>query len=498
MTCRASRRKPGHRRIGFQGAASEVEILRVLTIRVRLNDSRSDTQGAACEIHKTPGIGKCACAETKLHWPDTGVHVTARNVQRSVRIGAVHRDAQVGGHRRSAHEAAAWSNGELPDTFLPGKNQPIARVVVERTGATHIDHGSSSAGDPNRVEAARVERAPGDVKVTVATVLGHPLGVLTVRPESARTACGLIHDRDAAGNVRPGEILVISNAAADVDDGVARCVAVGQVARSGEAGQRAGDVQGSAGQRGVASVGIGPGQCQGVGPDFPDIEKSLSGVGDCRVVGAVTGGCVKYQGRSGSDIGGAKYRVDRGLAHCVGNDQRSTAGKRETAIHTPVRQSAGGADVQGTSRHNGASGVGVGSRQRQGVGTHFDDAERALRGVGEIGPVGAVSTSGIKPEVGSGQEIGGAQHGADIPIGHGILNGQGGTAGDGIATVYVVSGKGARGGNAENAGIDRGVARVIVRIGKDQHAAANLGQAADSFITGGGDLAKRGRRSERA
>ena len=141
-----------------------------------------------------------------------------------MRVRGVHRDSQVGGHGRSAHETAARPDSELPNTRFPGKNQPI-QVIIEQAATTYVDNSCAAASDSDCVEATRVERAPRDIEVAVAAVLRYPLRVATTRPERTRSASGLIHDRYTASDIRPRKILVVAYAATDVDDGVARSAA---------------------------------------------------------------------------------------------------------------------------------------------------------------------------------------------------------------------------------------------------------------------------------
>ena len=395
MTYRAGRWKPSNRRIGFQRPAYEVEMFKILTTRVRvgLKDGSTNTQRAACQIHKPPGIGKCGGSEAKVDWPHTGVHGTARDVQRSARVGGVHRDAQVGGHGRSAYETAARPDGELSDTGVPGKNQPIARVVVERTATAYIDNGCATASGPDCVEPTRIECAPRDIEVAVAAVLGHPLGVLSIRPESACAATGLIHDRDAAGDVRPGEIFVVINAAADVDDGVAYGSAVGQVGRSGEAGKRAGDVQRSAADRRIAVVGICPGKSQSAQAGL----SQCAGGDGARRAGEGEGRCrirhVDRAGGGGVDREGA-VADNRSACVCQGAAAeyeicRRVGGLADAACAAAVGECG---HLEGAGTDGGDASVAVyGRTERRGTGSGLGEvaisryvADDALRhGVGE-------------------------------------------------------------------------------------------------------------------
>ena len=120
--------------------------------------------------------------------------------------------------------------------------------------------------------------------------------------------------------------------------------------------------------------------------------KGKSAAGDVDSPGGAVGG-------AGGD-GAARHRATQG------NVENGVGGGVPDHDVSGSGGTAGG--DEGAGRHRGGAGVGIGTREQQGIGSKFVETKRTLGGVPEDGCIGAVPGGGVKTENGTGREIGGS------------------------------------------------------------------------------------------
>ena len=146
----------------------------------------------------------------------------------------------------------------------------------------------------------------------------------------------------------------------------------------------------------------------------------------------------------------------------------------KVSCHTAV---ADGGDAERARGERGDAGVGIRLIEREGVGTEHGETEGALCGVGENDRVGAVCRGGVKSQGCARREVRGAEHGGDVAIRDGIIDGQGAAVLDGVSSVDIPTREGGCRGDGER-GIpgDRGVAGVAVGAREGERAGADFGE----------------------
>ena len=409
-----------HGRIGLDRAAREVVVTQVTAARVHADRgvvADEDRTGGDVEERRRSRDGSVTPAEIAA----AEVERAARDVQGALRVRTGEDEADLADGILAVDETTL-PHRELREALITEDEPVVAGVaIVDHARAADVAHADRGGVALVQVEARRAAAgrhlvgAAGEVEVAVADTGGVLITAVDRREESHRAA-RLVIDGDRADRLgathRPDV-----DVAADVDGGLIRAGAEIDEGSGSRADVRAGEVQGTAGDGGIAGIAVDAGERQGARPDLDQAEGGDAAVAD-------------RAGEVGVGIVLADREVDRGGRVGIldetgtgeGTEDAAEAVEAEDRIRTALGgQDIGGIRAEGVRRAGEERQAGEGRATRVGIETgEADDrarqaregeviAGRAADGAGnrQAGAVGAGTGDG--PGLGSAQD----QRGAD-------------------------------------------------------------------------------------